>query len=221
MNTRQFMRLSSTGCFPNCVRQRNGNTSTEKSIFVLRKHRSNPPMNTDPQQRRVAPPFRAGYRQRRTLGYSCSVITSQAKLIFGVDMEMESRIFSVTEYIRPSDGEPIRSVVLETKDSAVVVWHAHPGQEITAHVHPDGQDTWTVISGEAEYYQGGGKVAHLKAGDIARSQAVSSRSRPPRVHYQLTNCNRRQQRATLHCQPGRAKSHQTVIHIKTPPSPPR
>lgn len=57
---------------------------------------------------------------------------SQAKLIFGVDMEMESRIFSVTEYIRPSDGEPIRSVVLETKDSAVVVWHAHPGQEITA-----------------------------------------------------------------------------------------
>ena len=61
-------------------------------------------------------------------------------------MEMESRIFSVTEYIRPSDGEPIRSVVLETKDSAVVVWHA-PGQEITAHVHPDGQDTWTVISG--------------------------------------------------------------------------
>jgi len=30
-------------------------------------------MNTDPQQRRVAPPFRAGYRQRRTLGYSCSV----------------------------------------------------------------------------------------------------------------------------------------------------
>lgn len=80
---------------------------------------------------------------------------------------MESRIFSVTEYIRPSVGEPIRSVVLETKDSAVVVWHAHPGQEIAAHVHPHGQDTWTVLFGEAEYYQGGGIVAHLKAGDIA------------------------------------------------------
>jgi integrase len=68
-------------------------------------------------------------------------------LIFGVDMEMESRIFSVTEYIRPSDGEPIRSVVLETKDSAVVVWHTHPGQEITAHVHPHGQamSRWNVI----------------------------------------------------------------------------
>ena len=81
--------------------------------------------------------------------------------------ETESRIFSVDEYVRPSNGEPIRSVVLETNDSVIVVWHAHPGQEIAAHVHPHGQDTWTVISGEAEYYQGGGKVAHLKAGDIA------------------------------------------------------
>jgi quercetin dioxygenase-like cupin family protein len=79
----------------------------------------------------------------------------------------ESRIFSLAEYIQASDGEPIRSVVLETEDSAVVVWHAHPGQEIAAHVHPHGQDTWTVISGEAEYYQGGNIVARLKAGDIA------------------------------------------------------
>lgn len=88
---------------------------------------------------------------------------------------MESRIFSVADHIRPSDGEPIRSVVLETEDSAVVVWHAHPGQEIAAHVHPHGQDTWTVISGEADYYRGGGVVAHLKAGDIAIA-------RPGQVH---------------------------------------
>jgi len=84
-----------------------------------------------------------------------------------MNMKTELRIFSVAEYIRPSDGEPIRSVVLETKDSAVVVWYAHPGQEIAAHVHPHGQDTWTVISGEAEYYQGDGIVTRLKAGDIA------------------------------------------------------
>ncbi|MBL8412959.1 MAG: cupin domain-containing protein [Propionivibrio sp.] len=82
-------------------------------------------------------------------------------------METESRLFSLSDYIQASDGEPIRSVVLETDDSAVVVWHAHPGQEIAAHIHPHGQDTWTVISGEAEYYQGGGQVARLKAGDIA------------------------------------------------------
>lgn len=95
-------------------------------------------------------------------------------------MEAASRIFSVAEFVRPSDGEPIRSVVLETKDSAVVVWHAHPGQKIAAHIHPHGQDTWTVISGEAEYYQGGGIVAHLKAGDIAIAK-------PGQVHGALNS----------------------------------
>jgi len=77
------------------------------------------------------------------------------------------RIFSVAAQVRPSTGEPIRSVVLETESAAVVVWHAHPGQEIAAHVHPRGQDTWTVIAGEAEYYRGDGMVSRLAAGDIA------------------------------------------------------
>lgn len=80
---------------------------------------------------------------------------------------MESRVFSIEQHVRPSDVEPIRSVVRETNDSAVIVWHAYPGQEIAAHIHPHGQDTWTVISGEAEYYQGDGIVSHIKAGDIA------------------------------------------------------
>jgi quercetin dioxygenase-like cupin family protein len=82
-------------------------------------------------------------------------------------MDAASRIFSVADFIRPSDGEPIRSVVLETRDSVIVVWHVAPGQEITAHIHPHGQDTWTVISGEAEYYKGSGAVGHLRAGEIA------------------------------------------------------
>ncbi|MBI5598994.1 MAG: cupin domain-containing protein [Deltaproteobacteria bacterium] len=90
-------------------------------------------------------------------------------------MDVASRIFSIAEFIRPSDGEPIRSVVLTTEESAVVVWHVRPGQEIAAHVHPGGQDTWTVISGMAEYYQGGGVVTRLKAGEIAVA-------RPGQVH---------------------------------------
>ncbi|MCR4287602.1 MAG: cupin domain-containing protein [Deltaproteobacteria bacterium] len=82
-------------------------------------------------------------------------------------MEVASRIFSIEKFIRPSDGKPIRSEVLVTEESVVVVWHVRPGQEIAAHVHPHGQDTWTVISGTAEYYQGDGVVARLKAGEIA------------------------------------------------------
>lgn len=82
-------------------------------------------------------------------------------------MESASRIFSIAEFIRPSEGQPIRSVILETEESVIIVWHVGPGQEISAHIHPNGQDTWTVISGSAGYYPGGGVVTHLKAGDIA------------------------------------------------------
>lgn len=87
-------------------------------------------------------------------------------------MTTSSRIHSIAAHVRPSSGDPIRSVVLETESAAVVVWHAHPGQEIAPHVHPRGQDTWTVIAGEAEYYQGDGVVSRLAAGDIAIAQPM-------------------------------------------------
>lgn len=82
-------------------------------------------------------------------------------------MDAETRIFSVYDFIRPSNGEPYRSVVLQTQESAIVVWHVAPGQEIAAHIHPHGQDTWTVISGEADYYKGNGEIAPLRTGEIA------------------------------------------------------
>ena len=82
-------------------------------------------------------------------------------------MTTAARIFSVSEFTRPSDGEPIRSVVLETEESVIVVWYVRPGQEIAAHVHPHGQDTWIVLSGSADYYQGSGVVTKLQAGEIA------------------------------------------------------
>jgi quercetin dioxygenase-like cupin family protein len=82
-------------------------------------------------------------------------------------MDTDTRIFSVEDYIRPADGEPFRSVVLQTQESAIVVWHVAPGQEIAPHLHPHGQDTWTVIAGEADYYKGDGEIARLRAGEIA------------------------------------------------------
>lgn len=85
----------------------------------------------------------------------------------GIPMTTAARMFSVSEFVRPSDGEAIRPVVLETEESAIVVWYIQPGQEIPAHVHPHGQDTWTVLSGHADYYQGSGVVTSLRAGEIA------------------------------------------------------
>lgn len=82
-------------------------------------------------------------------------------------MTTDARIFTVSEFTRPSDDEPIRSVVLETEASVTVVWHVRSGQEIAAHVHPHGQDTWTVLSDSASYYQGNSVVTKIQAGDIA------------------------------------------------------
>ncbi len=64
-----------------------------------------------------------------------------------------TRIFNSSDYFQPTDeGEPIRSVVTESLDAVIVAWYIKPGQEIPAHLHPNGQDTWTILSGKGEYY---------------------------------------------------------------------
>jgi quercetin dioxygenase-like cupin family protein len=78
-----------------------------------------------------------------------------------------TRIFNSAEFFQPTDGEPIRSVITESKDAAVVAWYIKPGQEIYAHIHPHGQDTWTVLSGKGEYYlDEAGTKKSIVAGDV-------------------------------------------------------
>ena len=77
------------------------------------------------------------------------------------------RLFKVSEFLQPADGEPIRSVITESADAAVVAWHVKPGQNISAHVHPDGQDTWTILSGCGEYRLGAdGESIAIAQGDV-------------------------------------------------------
>lgn len=79
-----------------------------------------------------------------------------------------ARIFNSSEFLQPTDGEPIRSVVAESKDAVVVAWYIKPGQEIPAHIHPHGQDTWTILAGKGNYYlDDAGTTKSIVAGDIA------------------------------------------------------
>ncbi len=65
----------------------------------------------------------------------------------------QKRIFNSSEFFQPIDaGEPIRSIVTESVDAVIVAWDLQPGQKIAAHIHPHGQDTWTMLSGQGEYY---------------------------------------------------------------------
>lgn len=77
------------------------------------------------------------------------------------------RIFSSAAFMQPSPGEPIRAVVVETPDAVVVAWHVEPGQRIAAHVHPQGQDSWTILAGEGEYQLlASGESRRIAAGDV-------------------------------------------------------
>ncbi len=78
-----------------------------------------------------------------------------------------SRIFNSSLFLQPTDEEPIRSVVTESKDAAVVAWYIKPGQQIAAHIHPSGQDTWTILAGQGDYYlDQNGATQAIIAGDV-------------------------------------------------------
>lgn len=78
------------------------------------------------------------------------------------------RIFSASAFFTAAEGEPLRIVVTETPEATVVAWHVEPGQRISAHFHPTGQDTWTILSGEGLYYMAlDGEPRAIRAGDVA------------------------------------------------------
>ena len=78
-----------------------------------------------------------------------------------------TRSFDSAQFFQPSDEEPVRSVVTETKEAAVVAWYVKPGQTIPAHRHPHGQDTWTILSGAGDYYlDQAGTTMPIAAGTI-------------------------------------------------------
>lgn len=80
---------------------------------------------------------------------------------------LADRHFKIDQFFQPADGEPIRSVVTESADAAVVAWFVKPGQTITAHVHPTGQDTWTILSGRGLYRHAvGGTLVPVARGDV-------------------------------------------------------
>lgn len=78
-----------------------------------------------------------------------------------------TRIFNSSQFFQPADGEPIRSVITESEEAVVVAWYVKPGQEIAPHIHPAGQDTWTILAGQGDYYLDDvGTKKLIMAGDV-------------------------------------------------------
>lgn len=77
------------------------------------------------------------------------------------------RIFASLDHFKPSDDEPVRSIVTASSDAVIVAWYVKPGQSIKPHRHPNGQDTWTILSGEGDYILNEhGSEAKVRAGDV-------------------------------------------------------
>ena len=108
----------------------------------------------------------------------CGRLTSPVRLLGGANLAAQRlafteqkmsthRVYKSHEFMQPAEKEPIRSVVVESSHSVIVAWHVEPGQTIAPHIHPDGQDTWTILSGEGQYQidEQGNTVA-IVPGDI-------------------------------------------------------
>lgn len=77
------------------------------------------------------------------------------------------RVYQSSDHMQVSDGEPIRSVVTESEHAVVIAWHVEPGQAIAPHTHPNGQDTWTVLTGQGQYQiDEQGRTVSIGPGDI-------------------------------------------------------
>jgi quercetin dioxygenase-like cupin family protein len=77
------------------------------------------------------------------------------------------RVFPSKSHFVESDGEPIRTVITSTKEATLVAWVVRPGQKIAPHIHPHGQDTWTILSGSGDYITDriGGAIV-ISTGDV-------------------------------------------------------
>jgi len=84
------------------------------------------------------------------------------------------RTFDVEQLVGFSEEKAIVREISITEHSSIAVWGVRPGQEVPAHTHPDGQDTWIVIKGELTYYLGDGQKKVISAGqlDIAEPSQV-------------------------------------------------
>jgi quercetin dioxygenase-like cupin family protein len=79
---------------------------------------------------------------------------------------MSNRIFNVEQTVRFSEAKATVTELSVTDFTSIAVWGVRPGQEVPAHTHPDGQDTWVMMRGELTYYLGGGRRRVIRAGDV-------------------------------------------------------
>lgn len=78
---------------------------------------------------------------------------------------MNARTFNAEQHVRFSGEKATVPEISLTDHASIAVSVVRPGQEVPAHTHPDGQDTWVMAKGELTYYLGNGQRRTIRAGD--------------------------------------------------------
>lgn len=79
---------------------------------------------------------------------------------------MSHRTFNAEQLVRFSAEKATVTELAITGRASIAVWGVRAGQEVPAHTHPDGQDTWVMLRGELTFYLGGGQRRIIRAGDV-------------------------------------------------------
>lgn len=80
---------------------------------------------------------------------------------------MNERIFALEEQVRFSEQAATVTEIILTESASIAVWGVKPRQQVQAHIHPDGQDTWVMLRGSLTYYLGNTQRQNLAAGQVA------------------------------------------------------
>ena len=79
---------------------------------------------------------------------------------------MAQRTFDPAKFVQFSESKATVTEIVITEHSSIAVWGVRPDQEVPAHTHPDGQDTWVMLRGELTYYLGNDQRRTIRAGEI-------------------------------------------------------
>jgi quercetin dioxygenase-like cupin family protein len=113
------------------------------------------------------PSFPTGNTARsRTFFPGAGAFPGHWSFVLGHFPDMSSRTFNAEQHVRFSSEKATVTEVSLTSHASIAVWGVRPGQEVPAHTHPDGQDTWVMVKGELTYYLGNGQRRTIRAGDV-------------------------------------------------------
>ena len=79
---------------------------------------------------------------------------------------MNQRTFDPETLVQFSDTKATVTEISITEHTSIAVWGVRSGQEVPAHLHPDGQDTWIMLRGGLVYYLGNGQRKTIHAGEL-------------------------------------------------------